>query len=105
MRVSQKRLTALGCPLDRPANALGGPSQRDIFGVQKNLRTETAAYVRRNHPHLALGQAKHKGAHQQALDVRILVGDMQGVAVVVLGVGGDGCARLHRVGDQAVVGK
>ena len=50
-----------------------------------------------------LGQAHHKSGHQQALDVRILVGHIQGVFVVGAAVRTNRSAWLHRVGHQAVV--
>ena len=50
-----------------------------------------------------LGQAHDKSGHQQALDVRILVGHIQGVFVVGAAVRTNRSARLHRVGHQAVV--
>ena len=103
MGVGQEGFAALGGPLDRPAHVFGGPDQRHVFGIQEDLRAETAADVGCDHPHLAFGQAEHEGAHQEALDVRILVGDVQRVTLVVFGVGGDRRTRLHRVGDQAVV--
>jgi hypothetical protein len=102
MRVGQEGLAALGRPLDG-AVELGCPGGSHVLGVQEDLGAEAAAHVGRDHAHLVLGQAQHEGRHQQALDVRVLVGHVQRVLVrgaVVAGVGG---ARLHGVGDQAVV--
>jgi hypothetical protein len=102
MRVGQEGLAALGRPLDG-AVELWPPRWRHVLGVQEDLGAEAAAHVGRDHAHLVLGQAQHEGRHQQPLDVRVLVGHVQRVLVrgaVVAGVGG---ARLHRVGDQAVV--
>ena len=103
MRVGQEGLAALGRPLDRPADALAGPDQRRLFRIQEDLRAEAAADIGRDDAHLAFGQAQHEGAHQQPLDVRVLVGHVQRVGVVVPRVVRVGRARLHRVGDQAVV--
>jgi hypothetical protein len=50
-----------------------------------------------------LGQAQHEGRHQQALHVRVLVGDVQRVLVAGAVEAADGGARLHRVGHQPVV--
>ena len=50
-----------------------------------------------------LGQAHHKSGHQQALDVRVLVGHIQGVFVIGAAVRTNRSARLHRVGHQTVV--
>src|SRR5439155_16545412 len=49
------------------------------------------------------GNAEHEGAHQQPLDVRVLVRDIERVAVVARVVAGVGRARLDGVGHQAVV--
>ena len=103
VRVGQERLAAVGGPLDRPADPLARPDQGDVLGVQEDLRAEAAADVGRDHPHLRFRQAEHEGAHQQPLDVRVLVGDVERVARVVLVVDGVGGARLHRVRDQPVV--
>ena len=48
-------------------------------------------------------QAHHKCRQKQALDVRVLVGDIQGVVVTGTVVVPDGSTRLHGVGCQAVV--
>jgi hypothetical protein len=53
---------------------LAGPHQRGLFAVQEDLAAEAAAHVGRDHAHLVLGDAQHEGAHQQPLDVRVLVG-------------------------------
>ena len=82
---------------------LGRPGQAHVLGVQEYLGAEAAAHVGRDHPHLVLGQAQHEGRHQQPLDVRILVGDIQHVLLVRAVVAADRHPRLDRVGDQAVV--
>ena len=105
MRVGQEGLAALGRPLDRPADALAGPDQRRLFGIEEDLRAEAAADVGRDDAHLRFGQAEHEGTHQQPLDVRVLVGHVQRVALVVPRVLRIRRARLHRVGDQPVVGE
>ena len=74
-----------------------------VLGVEVDLRAEAAADVGRDDAHLVLGQPEHERGHQQPLDVRVLVRDVQRVAVVgavVLAVRG---ARLDRVRHQAVV--
>ena len=101
--VGQERFAALGGPLDRPADLLAGPDQRGLLRVEEDLRAEAAADIGRDHAHLRLRQAEHERAHQQPLDVRVLVGDVERVAVVVLGVDRVGGARLDRVRDQPVV--
>jgi hypothetical protein len=103
VRIGQERLAAFGRPLDRPADALARPDERGLFRVQEDLRAEAAADIGRDHAHLRLGQPEHERAHQQPLDVRVLVRDVQGVALVVLRVARVRGARLHRVRDQPVV--
>jgi hypothetical protein len=103
MGVGQEGFAAVAGPLDRPADLLAGPDQRGLFAVEIDLGAETTAHVGRHHTQLVLGDAQHEGAHQQALDVRVLVGDVERVVVVGAAVAGVGATRLHRVGRQAVV--
>ena len=49
------------------------------------------------------GQTQHEGCHEQAFDVRILVGHIQCVLVAGAVVAANGGAGLHGVGRQAVV--
>ena len=55
-------------------------TQRRLLGVEEDLRAEAAADVGRDHAHLVLRQAEHERAHQQPLDVRVLVRDVERVA-------------------------
>ncbi len=103
MRIREEGFAALRRPLDRLADVLAGPDQSHVFGIEKDLRAEAAADVGRDHAHLRFRQAQHEGAHQQALDVRVLVGDVERVALVRLVVAGVGGTWLHRVRDQPVV--
>ena len=103
--VGQEGLAALGGPLDRPADALAGPHQRGLLAVEEDLRAEAAADIGCDDAHLVLRDAEHEGAHQQPLDVRVLVGDVQRVVVVGRVVAGVGGARLDRVRHQPVVAK
>ena len=86
MRVTYKGLAAVSRPLDVTVELFGGPHQAHIFSVQINFGAETAANVRSNHPHFVLRQAHHKRGEQQAFNVRILVGYVQGVVVVCAAV-------------------
>ena len=54
-------------PLDGPAGQARGLGQRELLGVDLELRAEAPAHVRRDDPHLALGHAAvggHEGAHE-----------------------------------------
>ena len=103
MGISQERLGALAGPLDAAVDLLGRPGQGHILGVQVDLRAEAATHVGRNHAHLVLGQAQHKGGHQQPLDMRVLIGHIQGVLLGGPAVAANRSARLHGVGHQAVI--
>ena len=101
--VGQEGLAALGGPLDRAVDLLRGPHQHRLLRVQEDLGAEAASDVGRHHAQLVLRDAQHEGRHQESLDVRVLVGDVDGVAVVCAAVDRIGGARLDRVGDQPVV--
>lgn len=103
MRIGQEGFGALGRPLDRSADLFRCPRERHVFRVQEDLRAEPAAHIRRNHAHLGFGQAQHECRHQQAFDVRVLVGDVERVAVVLARIAGVDGARLDRIRDQPVI--
>ena len=103
VRVRDERFRALGRPLDRTADFLRRPRQRDVFRIQEDLRAEAAADVRRDHAQFRFRQRQHERGHQQALDVRILIRDVERVAVVLHGIARVDRARFDRVRDQAVV--
>ena len=105
MGVGQKRLTPVGRPLDGPLDVLRGEDQRRFFTVEKDLAAEAATDVGCDDAHLVFRNAQHKSAHQEPLDVRVLVGNVQRVAVVGRAVDRIGGTRLDRVGHQAVVAK
>ena len=103
MGVGQERLGTLAGPLDAAVDLLGSPGQGHIFGIQVNLGAETAAHVGCDHAHFVLGQAQHESRHQQALNVRVLVGNIQHIFFGGAAVVANGDARLHGVGNQAVI--
>ncbi len=76
VRVGDERFRALGRPFDRTADFLRCPRERDVFGVQENLRAEAAAHVRRDDAQFRFRQRQHERGHQQALYMRILVRDV-----------------------------
>ena len=79
MRVGQERLAALGCPLDRPADALARPDERGLLRIQIDLGAEAAADVRCDDADLVLGKTQDECRHQQALHVRVLTRHVQRV--------------------------
>ena len=103
VRVGEEALAPLGRPLDRAVDALRRPHHRRLFGVEVDLRAEAAADVGRDHADLVLGQAEHERGHQQPLDVRVLAGDVERVAIVAAAVRGDRGAWFDRVRNEAVV--
>ena len=103
MRVGQERLAALGCPLDRPVDALGCPHHRGLFRIQIDLRAEAAADVGRDDPHLGLRQSQHERGHQQPLDVRVLAGHVERITIIGTAVARDSGARFDRIRDEPVV--
>ena len=101
--VGHERFAALGRPLDRPADPRRRPADHRLVVVAEDLAAEAAAHVRRDDAQLVLGNAQHEGRQDEAQHVRVLRRRPQRVvarALVVLRRRG---ARLHGVGDQAVV--
>ena len=105
MRVGQKGLCAFTGPFDAAVDLFGGPGQCHVFGVQKDFGAEAATHVGCDHAHLVLGQAQHKGRHQQTLDMRVLIRHVERVFLGGAAVHANGAARLHGIGHQAVVGQ
>jgi len=83
----------------------GGPGHDRLFGVVVNLRSETAADIGGHNPQPRLRDVQHKGAHQQADHVRVLARRVQRVFAGRAVELADRRAWLHRIGDEAVVGK
>ena len=98
-----ERLAALGRPLDRPADARRRPADHRLVGVAEDLAAEAAADVRRDDAQLVLGNAEHEGRQDEAQHVRVLRGRPERVVAGALVVLRRRRARLHGVGDQAVV--
>ena len=103
VRVGLEGVDALAGPLDGPAELPGGPGQDRLFRVVRDLRAEAAAHVGRHDPQLVLGKAEDEGAEEEAGQVGVLAGCVEGVLAGRGVVVGDRRARLDRVGDQAVV--
>ena len=69
----------------------------------EDLGAETAAHIGGHHAQFMLGDAQHEGAHQQADHMGVLAGREQRMVTRTTGIVAHGHARLHRVGDEAVV--
>ena len=105
VRIRQKRLGSIGRPFDRTVDAFTRPHEDRFFGVHKNLRAKTTADVWSNHTQFMLGYAQHKRAHQQSLNVRVLVRDIQRIALAGAVVSCVRRARLHRIWREALIDK
>ena len=105
MRVGHETFRAFGRPLDRPPDLAGGPGHDRLFGVVVDLRSEAAADVGRDDPQPRFGDVQHKGAHQQTDHMRVLARRVERVFAGRAIELADRGARLHRVGDEAVVGE
>ncbi len=103
VRVGDEALRAVRRPLDRACRPWRRPGDDGFLGVVVDLGAEAAAHVGRHHPQLVLGQMQHEGAHQQPDHVRVLAGGVERVFAGAAIVLADRRARLHGVGDQAVV--
>ena len=101
--VAQEGFAALGRPLDRAADLLGGPNAHGFLGVDEDLGAEAAADVRRDDAQLVFGRDADEGGQHEAGDVRVLARGVEREAFGALVVVAHRGARLHGVGDQAVV--
>ncbi len=103
MRVGLEQFAALGGPLDRTADAARRPGDHGLFVVAEDLAAEAAAHVGGDDAQLVLGDAQHEGRQDQAQHVRVLRRRPQRVVARALVVFRRRGARLHGVGDQAIV--
>src|SRR3546814_2609764 len=101
--VGGEALGALVRPLHRRAHFLRRPGADRLLGIAEDLGAEAAADVRRDDPQLVFAEAEHESAEDQLQQVRVLAGRVERVAVGAAVVLADRGARLHGVGDQAVV--
>ena len=93
----------VGGPFHRAAHLLGGPHAHRLLGVDEDLGAEAAADVRGDHPQLVLGGDADEGGEHQPRHMRVLAGGVEGVVLAALVVVAHRRARLHRIGNQAVV--
>ncbi len=93
---------ALGGPFDRPLELARRPGGHGIFRIDHRLHAEAAADIRRQHPDLLPGHA-HEAGYRVDPQMAALGAGMQGQGVAAGIVLGDAGARLHGIGDQAVV--
>ena len=103
MAVGLEGFGALGRPFDRPADLARGPKAHRLLGIDEYLRSESAADVGRHDAELVLRRDLNEGREHQAVDVRVLAGDIEGKAVVARVVVADRRPRLDGVGQHPVV--
>ena len=104
MGVGEEALGALGRPLDRPsADPLRGPQADDFFGIDEDLGAESAADIGRDDAQLVFRREADEGRDHQPRHMRVLARRVEREVIVARVVGADRGARLHGVGDQAVV--
>ena len=104
MGIGEEAFAALGRPLDRTsADVLRGPDAGHFLGIDEDLRAEAAANVRRDDAQLVLRRQAMEGRNHETRDMRILAGRIERVVLAARIVGADRGARLHGIGDQAVV--
>ncbi len=96
------RLGARLDPLHRPPGQARGLGDRELLGVDVELRAEAAAHVRRDHAHLRLRDAADRG-HERAHEVRHLGRGVERQLVARGDPVGDDGARLDRDRRQALV--
>ena len=89
-------------PFDRPVHLARGPEHEDVFDVGEILAAEPAADIRGDKAQAVLRNAQRRGdVVTPGMDA--LARDMQRVAVRIAIEHADRAARLHRVGDDAMV--
>ncbi len=103
MRVAHKRFASLGGPFHRAIYLFRCPGDDYFFRVVKDLGSESATDVRRDHSELVLGYAHHERAHQQTNHVRVLARRIKRVFILAAVIFANGRTRLHRIRDQAIV--
>ena len=103
MRIRLEGFGPLRRPLDRPIDLLRGPRDNDILRVEEDLGAKCATDIGSHDAHLVLGESQHKGGHEQTLDVRVLVRDVEQVAILAAIVVADRRTRLDCIGHQPVI--
>ena len=103
LRVAHKRFAAFGGPSHRDPQAARSPATHQLFGIVIDLRSESAADIRRHNSHLVLGHLERCATQQEPIHMRVLAGGVKGQlagrGIEVRQAG----PWLHGVGNQAVV--
>ena len=103
VRVGKEGLRPLRRPFDWPVDFLGRPNADRFFIVDKDLGPESAADVGRDDPQLVFRRDALKRGQDDPRDMRILAGRMQRLDVGSRIIFAKSRARLHRVGNGAVI--
>ena len=99
--VGEKDLAAASDPFDRTTDPFRRPRDQDVLGIDEILRAEPAADIGRDKTQPGRLDPESAG-RRVAGRVQALGRDMRGVAAARRIIRDD-AARLHRVGDDAVV--
>ena len=102
MRVGDEVFVALADPGHRLAEPFRGGRAQPVFAIRPALDAEAAAHVLGLHVQLRIGNAEH-GGDRVAHQVRALARDGDLIAIRRLVVRSDDAARLHVVGNYALV--
>ena len=100
--VRQQALRALGDPLDRPSDDLGGPKPQRVLGLAAAPGAEAAAHIVADDPELRLRLAEDVLGQHPPDAMNRLHRRPQGVAVLERVVLGDTAAIFHGIAGDAV---
>ena len=103
LRIAEEMLGPIADPDDRTADALGGLGRKRIFAIAEGLGAEAAADIAGRDMDLVLRHFQDRIGELVANPVHALAAEMQMVALGARIIGRDDGARLHIVGDEAIV--
>ena len=103
MRVGEEGLGAVGRPFDRAIDLLRRPDADRLFGIDEDLRAETAADIGRHHAQLVLRRDADEGRQHEPRDMRVLARRVEREGILALVPFADRRAGLHRIGNEAIV--
>ena len=101
--VGDERLASVGGPFYRSLELPGAPGHEGFFCIVEDFAAKATSYVGSYYAYFMLGDTQYERAHQEAGEVWVLRGGIQGVFVIRLFIVADGAARFHRVGSQSLI--
>ena len=103
VRVGDEGFGPIRGPLDWPPDLSRRPQNRRFLLVDEDLGPESATYVGSDDVQLVFGCDLDEGGQHEAVDVRVLARQAQGVVAGRGVVASDRGPRLHRIRDEPVV--